>query len=1191
MKALKLLVAAAAAVTMTLSAQAAAKRMEVKILSTSSNIATGYWIEYEINGMKFRSDRTGERINADAWNAMSAADKEKTIKILYDFGDRRLQFGDDFARTMGDWIDSRKGWKQGKEILTDRLVDKDFPGLRARFENYAVEDYFERNFLPAGWTSFGGSVWTADGNIKACPDYPELESQVNLAKYYVCELALSAYEALEKAEYLRTAAAVKSTANDLIQLICDKCLVPAISPGLNGGIGLFTAPDAVGTALDYFNSLTGWQDKLQDAVIGDTVSADDALEVIHQMDLAISTSYALIKSCTAKAHELQKAVDARYDEWNSSTNARVQLAEADQLVLKFREYRQVGPGEKVRSSCEATASVAAHFEQLVRERDRLKEEYELARQQHGLASEITEAAEAAWRAAAKAYDNYRAELRVDTQERAQGWQRTFSAKFEELSKEAAALQVAPRYPGRGTAWNDGDLMGSITRGEAELQTVAEACRELTDYADRMEAYHLRVHDLCRKTIAAADELVEAAKPIFNDYLAIKGLSDYAPGSIWSSQESLANWSLERLLGADGYLFSGSKSSTALRIDEADFFYRADPAFMEDVRKARSYAKLCANYANVKATMSRYAAVRDAYRERVTKGVVAAKAAYEKAAVACEAALTGIPNYVTEQQCCGAGYTGYDIAGSFLNVGASTELRRNFVDTTGSIALAGNYRDELNQCVASYTVKLVDQDRAYTVQRYYDGLSQQLGIEPGKSGQSRSLGASAVAVNQSETFQKLRDLQQDFNGIPYAHRVMIGAFAALDRGQANFVTNRNYNASSELARLRSVSQNFSEISSGTGSYACRVPGYYETIRPAMPNVHETLVAPLGAELESIRTLVANGTVDPTWQLKLFKNDGTSVNTNLTCCYGIPRRMPTADDLQWAKPGHVLKGWGSTSNATVVAFAPDALITNATAKSVTKTYYALWALSNEKYTLTCDPMGGAFQTTKYTVVVGKSTYSTLGVPTRRGFKFLGWYNQEEDGVQVFDASGKAVRGNAYWDAKGIWIYEANVTVYARWSLDPNAYLIRFHKCDGTGLTREVGFVYGTSTALPTCAGGLGWKNDSGIFKGWATSIENATKGIVWQKDSAAVSTATAKGKTMDVYAVWETPVISFVAGGGSGFMAPMQMGVNEVRKLTKCAFAPPAGKTAFAGWAGSNGRRYDDEMLVFNLGSVTMTAIWK
>ena len=53
-------------------------------------------------------------------------------------------------------------------------------------------------------------------------------------------------------------------------------------------------------------------------------------------------------------------------------------------------------------------------------------------------------------------------------------------------------------------------------------------------------------------------------------------------------------------------------------------------------------------------------------------------------------------------------------------------------------------------------------------------------------------------------------------------------------------------------------------------------------------------------------------------------------------------------------------------------------------------------------------------------------------------------------------------------------------------------------------------------------------------------------------------------------------------------------NRVYNLPKDVFAAPPGKR-FAGWACSNGRRYDDGMLVFDLAkpgeTVTMTAIWE
>ena len=61
-----------------------------------------------------------------------------------------------------------------------------------------------------------------------------------------------------------------------------------------------------------------------------------------------------------------------------------------------------------------------------------------------------------------------------------------------------------------------------------------------------------------------------------------------------------------------------------------------------------------------------------------------------------------------------------------------------------------------------------------------------------------------------------------------------------------------------------------------------------------------------------------------------------------------------------------------------------------------------------------------------------------------------------------------------------------------------------------------------------------------------------------------------------------------------MASLVCEVGEVYALPECTFTPPVGKR-FAGWACSNGRRYDDGMLVFNLAqpgeTVTMTAIWE
>ena len=71
------------------------------------------------------------------------------------------------------------------------------------------------------------------------------------------------------------------------------------------------------------------------------------------------------------------------------------------------------------------------------------------------------------------------------------------------------------------------------------------------------------------------------------------------------------------------------------------------------------------------------------------------------------------------------------------------------------------------------------------------------------------------------------------------------------------------------------------------------------------------------------------------------------------------------------------------------------------------------------------------------------------------------------------------------------------------------------------------------------------------------------------------------------------IKFAANGGTGTMASMTCKQNAIYRLTKNAYKK-SGKT-FKGWRGSNGKRYDDQVLIFNLALpetvLTLTAVWE
>ena len=297
-------------------AKSPATDMVVKVVNTSSEYRNGYWVEYTINGIPYRSDLASEYINQTAFNHMDDDNKVKTIEAFgWMLNERRSQFGSTFSGEMADWYNEKKGWKEASEILNERLAQNNFPEYHERFSNRAA--YFENNFEP-----------------KDCPDfknYPELSRLY--AQEKVCfEDAYQAYLSMVAAKRLQTNAAVKSISGDLIQLITDRALVPNITPAGTGGI----ATSISTTVSDYVSSITGATDSLQDMVIGKRVRAADATAVIEQMAVIIEIDKNIIQTCLAEAHKLQNQIENSYQ---SVVDASVaEYATLDERLDAQEEY-------------------------------------------------------------------------------------------------------------------------------------------------------------------------------------------------------------------------------------------------------------------------------------------------------------------------------------------------------------------------------------------------------------------------------------------------------------------------------------------------------------------------------------------------------------------------------------------------------------------------------------------------------------------------------------------------------------------------------------------------------------------------------------------------------------------------------------------------------------------------------------
>ena len=102
----------------------------------------------------------------------------------------------------------------------------------------------------------------------------------------------------------------------------------------------------------------------------------------------------------------------------------------------------------------------------------------------------------------------------------------------------------------------------------------------------------------------------------------------------------------------------------------------------------------------------------------------------------------------------------------------------------------------------------------------------------------------------------------------------------------------------------------------------------------------------------------------------------------------------------------------------------------------TVYAHWrAVSGKKYTLTRNPNGGTYQGKTTAIVTanglqtGTGNFWSIGIPTRDGYAFDGWWTAASGGVKVYGADGNCIFGD-YWSTGKAYVHEGDLAVYAHW-----------------------------------------------------------------------------------------------------------------------------------------------------------------
>lgn len=276
----------------------------VKLKDSSCDFVSGYYVVYDYNGTELRSDLLGPNTNYDLWKQLSTADK-KAVLTVFAFGPSwfQEQFGGNTAR-MNDWWNDASGWAGAREVLRQRIAAREFPLATACFSgNYQDKSRVELPQVERPPTE--GYCF-----LPEVKEYFDLCAEMEMT----WDLGSQALVSLQKTKGFQVGVAVTALSGDLISLICERALVPAITPG---GLSAL-APSLSGELLSLADKMTGLSDSVIEQAVGKRVDAAAARKIIDACWQIIELNDQYANQCIEhflslkgqKASVYQRAADA-----------------------------------------------------------------------------------------------------------------------------------------------------------------------------------------------------------------------------------------------------------------------------------------------------------------------------------------------------------------------------------------------------------------------------------------------------------------------------------------------------------------------------------------------------------------------------------------------------------------------------------------------------------------------------------------------------------------------------------------------------------------------------------------------------------------------------------------------------------------------------------------------------------------
>lgn len=108
-------------------------KSETKLISGYTD---GYFSTYAIiesNGVKYKTDEVGARINMNLWKQLSDDDKRQLMKYYWSPNTRKADFGAG-AGEMAGWANDAQGWTKLVDALKQKRANKSYPNLKEFYD-------------------------------------------------------------------------------------------------------------------------------------------------------------------------------------------------------------------------------------------------------------------------------------------------------------------------------------------------------------------------------------------------------------------------------------------------------------------------------------------------------------------------------------------------------------------------------------------------------------------------------------------------------------------------------------------------------------------------------------------------------------------------------------------------------------------------------------------------------------------------------------------------------------------------------------------------------------------------------------------------------------------------------------------------------------------------------------------------